>query len=289
MKTCLICPSERFAVSALAQTAPLSNLSILGKSLLEYWLEHMAGLGAKQVYVLAADRPGMVCELAGNGARWGLNVEVLAEARELTPGLARSKYPVTKADWLPEPCDAVLMDHFPGQPEHPLFASYAGWFSAVLAWLPKAATMNRIGVRELQPGVWTAMHTHIAGTARLQAPCWIGEGVRVGPRSVIGPMAILENHVFVESDSEITNAIVGPETLVGKFTGLNDTLARGGTVIDLKTGSVASVNDPFLISALDNPLLPHRASDWLRQLAAVLTRDHEDFELLWKDQRIKLP
>jgi carbonic anhydrase/acetyltransferase-like protein (isoleucine patch superfamily) len=289
MKTCLICPSERPSVVALAQAAPLSNFPILGKNLLEYWLEHLAGLGAKQVCVLTADRPELVRHLAGNGARWGLNVEVVAEAWELSPAVAREKHSVNKTDWLGEPHDMILMSHFPGQPQYPLFGSYDGWFSAVMAWLPRAATINRIGVHELQPGVWGGMHTRIADTARLQAPCWIGEGVRIGPRSVIGPNAILENHVLVESDCEISNAVVGPETLVGKFTGLNNSLAWGGTMVDWKSGSLARVPDQFLMCALDAPLLPRRATDRLRQLAAVVAGYNEEFHLLWKHRRIKLP
>lgn len=289
MKTCLICPAERPAVAGLAQAAPLSNMPLLGKNLLEYWLEHMAGLGAKQVRVLASDRPDMVRQLTGNGDRWGLSVEVLDEAQELSPALARVKYPVTKASSFPEPYDMILMTHFPGQPQRPLFTSYAGWFSAVLAWLPQAAAINRIGVHELQPGVWVAMRARIAGSARLQAPCWIGEGARIGPRSVIGPGAIVENHVFVESDCVISNSVVGPDTLVGKFAELKDSLAWGGVVINCNTNSLARVPDSFLMCALRDPLLPPGATDWLRQLAAVAGRYGEDFQMLWKHRRIKLP
>ena len=49
MKALLICPAEREGVSALMESGPLSNLPILGKSLIEYWLEHLAGLGATDV------------------------------------------------------------------------------------------------------------------------------------------------------------------------------------------------------------------------------------------------
>ncbi len=289
MKTCLICPSERPSVAALAQASPLSNFPILGKNLLEYWLEHLAGLGAKQVSVLTADRPDLVRQLTGNGARWGLNVKVVAEAWELSPTAASEKYSVNKTDWLAEPHDIILMNHFPGQSQYPLFGSYDGWFSAVMAWLPQAAILNRIGVREVQPGVWVGMRSRMADTARLQAPCWIGEGVGIGRRSIIGPNAILENHVLVESDCEISNAMVGPETIVGKFSGLKDSLAWGGTMVDWKNGSLARVPDPFLMCALDIPLLPRRATDRLRQLAAVIAGYNEEFHLLWKRRRIKLP
>jgi hypothetical protein len=46
MKAVLICPADRPAVAKLAEVAPLPNLPILGESLVEYWLEHLAGLRA---------------------------------------------------------------------------------------------------------------------------------------------------------------------------------------------------------------------------------------------------
>src|SRR5581483_4119262 len=247
MKTCLICPAGRPAVAALAQNVPLSNLSVLGKSLLEYWLENQAAIGAKHVLVLAVDRPELVRQLAGVGTRWGLNVEVIAETRELSPAFAREKYSAAKGDWLPKPHDVVSMTHFPGQPQNPLFTGYSSFFSALLAWLPRAATINRIGVRELQPGIWIAMRARIADSARLQAPCWIGEGARIGPRSIIGPGAILENHVLVESDCDISNSMICTETMVGKFAELKESLACGGIMVDWRTGSLVKVPDPFLM------------------------------------------
>ena len=53
MKSVLICPAERAAVARLAEVAPLVNLPILGESLVEYWLEHLAARGAKEVRLLA--------------------------------------------------------------------------------------------------------------------------------------------------------------------------------------------------------------------------------------------
>ena len=289
MKACLICPAQRRTVTALARNVPLSNFPVLGKSLLEYWLEHLAGLGASHVRILAADRPEMVRELVGTGARWGLSVEVAAEHRELSPVFARVKYPAPKSEWLPEPNGAVLLDHFPCQPQNPLFRSYAGWFFGVLAWLSRAANNNRIGVKEVQPGVWVAMRARIADTARLQAPCWVGEGARIGPRAVIGPMAIVENHALVGADAEIQRTLVGPDTMVGKFAELKGSVAWGDTMIDWETGSVAKVTDPLLMCSLCPPTLRVQATDWLGQLADLFTRGSEDLEVLWKQRRMKLP
>src|SRR5689334_5143463 len=125
MKAVIICPAERSALSKLGSIAPLAILPILGESPLEYWLEHLAALGAKEVRVLAADRPEQVRALVGDGTRWGLRVEVIPETRELTVIEARAKYRLHPSHvWLPDPNDVVLLEHLPGLARHRLFDSY---------------------------------------------------------------------------------------------------------------------------------------------------------------------
>ncbi|HEY6167770.1 MAG TPA: hypothetical protein VI454_07000 [Verrucomicrobiae bacterium] len=265
-KALLVCPDERTAVAGFADAAPLVTVPMLGESLVEYWLEHLAGLGASQVFVLAADRPEQVRAVTGDGARWGLKVEVLPEARELTPAEARAKYHGGDAtDWLPEPDDAVLMDHLPGVSRRPLFNSYAGWFAASLDWMPRAATPNRVGVRELRAGVWVGLHSHVSRSAELRAPCWVGERVHVGPHTIIGPGAILEDRVFVEASSEISYSAVGPETFVGKLTDVEHSLVWGSMLIDWRDGSRVEVPDPFLLCSLGSHDPSVRAPDMLRR------------------------
>jgi carbonic anhydrase/acetyltransferase-like protein (isoleucine patch superfamily) len=217
----------------------------------EYWLERLVTLGAREVYILATDRPEQVRALVGKGARWGLRVQVFPEARELTPAEALAKYAESDHEnWLPAPDNARTMDHLPGLPEAPLFTSYAGWFDAVTKWLPQAATADRIGVREIKPGVWVGLHTRIAPDAELRAPCWLGENVRISSGAVVGPLAILENDTFVEFGTEISHSVIGPETFVGKFTEIRHSLARGSLLTSWKLDSCTRVPDSFLLSSL---------------------------------------
>jgi len=269
MRALLIAPAERPHVTALWEVSPLANLPILGKCLIEYWLEHLAASGAKKVSILAADRPEQVRRLVGDGARWGLDVEVVPECRELTPDEARGKYLVNGGgDWLPAPNDARVMDHLPESPGHPLFASYAVWYAAQQAWLPRAMTPDRIGVREAKPGVWVGMRSRISTEAELRAPCWIGEDVYVGPRAVVGPEAILESRIFVEAGAEISYSIVGPETFIGELTETRDSIACGNRLINWRDGSSLDVPDAFTLAALGRRSPP--AASWPARLAALL-------------------
>jgi len=263
MKTILICPAERENVAALAESAPLSNLPVFGKSLVEHWLEHLASLGAKEIFILASDRPEKVRAIVGDGARWGIRAEVFPEIRELTPAEARAKY---QAD-----DDATLIDHLPGAAEFPLFTNYADHFKALREWLPRAATTpDRIGVREIKRGVWAGLHAHISPEAELRAPCWIGENVFVGAHAIVGPDAVLENNSFVESGAEISNSVVGAETFAGEFTEIHDSIALGNTLVNWELGSTIKVSDAFLLCPLANREPVFKSINFFSRFSAVL-------------------
>jgi NDP-sugar pyrophosphorylase family protein len=162
----------------------------------------------------------------------------------------------------------VLLDHFPTLEKLPLFCSYRDWFKAVLAWMPYAARLNRVGLREIQPGVWCGLRSRVAASALLRAPCWLGNHVQVSADAVIGPNAILEDRVVVESASEVISSFVGSDTFVGALTRVEDSIAMGSTLIDWKSGSCTQVPDPFLLCALgkqsgDGRELGGRLGSWL--------------------------
>ena len=270
MRALLICPGERSATQFLADSAPLANLQMLGKPLVVHWLEHLVTLGAKEVRILATDRPEQVRAAVGDGSRWGIQLEVSPELRELTIVEARAKFRKTDATgWLPGASDVSLMEYFPGQPERPLFASYAEWFAAVEACLTRVAPANRVGAREIKPGVWAGLHTRISPSAELRAPCWIGAGAMVGENAVIGPMAIIEDRAMVGATAEISQSLVGPETFVGDLTELKDSLANGNVLINWRSASCTTVPDAFLLCALGERRHRRKSSHWLGRLSAL--------------------
>ena len=247
-KALLICPSERPTVTELSRVAPLAAAPLLGQSLLEYWLTHLALAGVQEVHVLANDRVDEIRKVAGTGARWGLKVEVTAEVRELTAAQAQIKYAVEFP--VAAPNNISVLDHFPGEPNSPIFSSYANLFSGVMRWIPRANTLDRVGFREVQPGIWVGRHAHISPEAQLTGPCWISQHVFVGAKCVIGPNAILEDRAFIEGGAEIVNSVIGPDTFVGKLAALRQSFAWGSTLVNWKSGSVAQITDSFLMCAL---------------------------------------
>ncbi|MDF3056457.1 MAG: sugar transferase [Rariglobus sp.] len=266
MKTLLICPAHRPAVARLAKACPLVLVPILGKCLVEYWLEYLVLRGDHEVRIIAIDRAEQVRALVGDGSRWGMRVEVIAEVNESDPVEIRAHrdgHPVSPAT-PPAPDDVVLMDHLPGLSGFPLFDSYEAWFHALQAWIPQACTPDRIGRREISPGIFVGLHSRISPAAQLNAPCWIGDNVFVGPDAVIGPGAILEDRAFIECGAHITRSVVGPETFVGELTLIDQSLASGNLLINWKNRSCLDVPDEFLLCSLGVRQPPPRARSWVR-------------------------
>jgi NDP-sugar pyrophosphorylase family protein len=283
MKSMLICPAEQAGIPALSLTIPLALVPLAGKNILEYWLEHLIAQGMKEVTVLASDRAEQIQAFVGKGGRWGINAEVIVEPCALSVHFARTKYQLdSKAEWLDQTNDVVLMDRLPGLSQYPLFKDYAGWFAGLQTFLPRAAITNRIGVHEINPGIWVGRRTRISPSAQLIGPCWIGERVSIGPLATIGPMAVLEDRVMVETGSEIAHSVVGPDTMVGRLTEVRNSIALGEPLVNWKTNSCVTVPDPLLLSALKGRRSASQSNSWMAQLSSLYTRNKDDFQMLWK-------
>lgn len=268
-KAVLICPAQRPGTRFLAQSRPLAILHAFSKPLIVYWLEHLAALGAKEVVILGADRPEQVRALVGNGAAWGLRVEVISEAQEPTPEEARVKHGGEGTDWLAQPNDVCVMDYFPGLPEHPLFKSYANWFNGLRAMLPCIIAAKGSDAVEAKPGVWISARARVSPRAELRAPCWIGPHTVVAQDTIIGPMAVLEDRVMVETGVEIVSSAVAPETFVGRLTELKDSVADGSILMNWRSASCARVPDAFLMCSLGKRRHTVKSTNFLSRCLAL--------------------
>jgi NDP-sugar pyrophosphorylase family protein len=280
MRACLILPSHRQGVRLLAEAVPLSNLQLLGQTLIEYWLSYLANCGAKEVLVPAESPASHVRLLIGTGARWGLAAEVIEEPCELRPEQVLVKFS-DFSNSVSSPPEVLVVEHFPQQPKQPLFASYADWFAALLSWIPYAKMADRVGLREIQPGVWVSLPCHISRRVHLRPPCWVGKHVFVGTDAVIGPGAILEEGAFIEAKSEICQSWVGADTLVGRGTRVANSIALGNRLINYETGSLALVPDPFVLCSLRQQAAKAKRVQEVAPRAGA-SQDTDETNWLWK-------
>jgi NDP-sugar pyrophosphorylase family protein len=266
MKSVLICPSARPEFPLLAVDSSLALSPALGQTVVEYWMSHLACSGVKEVLLLVHESQDGLRKVVGDGSRWGLSVKMMTESRELSADEASEKYGA----------ESFVMDHFPGLPEHPLFASYEFWFKALETWLPRAKTPDRAGVREIKSGVWVGLHGHISDDARLFAPCWVGDHVYVGPGAVVGPGAILENGAFIETKALIKSSVIGPSTFVGQYVQVTNSLAWGNTLVNWQTGLENKVSDAFLLCSLRPQIARAKTIPWMNRVSEWLARWSED-------------
>ena len=262
MKALLICPSDSPAVPLLAESGPLATIPIFGDCIVSHWIEHLAALGARQIEIIAADGANQVRASVGDGARWGVRINMVASNVEPTREEAAERFqPKDESGWLPSPHNVVQMSHLPGCPGLPLFESYASWFAALLAWMPRALTPGRVRVAEVRPGIWVGSRARIAAKAILKGPCWIGDQVLVEDGAIVGPNAILDDRAVVDEKALVTQSWVAPDTFVGPMTSVANSLAWGSNLINWQTDSSLNVPDPFLLSSLAR----HQTSAWVRQ------------------------
>jgi anti-anti-sigma factor len=255
MRAVLVCPGPRPAVALLAESCPLAVAPLLGKSLVEYWIEHLVELGIREILISASDRAAQVTSRVGDGTRWGLTITVADETCELSTEQASEKYRAHSET----PAEVVvLMDHLPRRPEVRLFESYSAWFAGLQAWMPCAQSLERIGQCEVQPGVWVGLRARIDPAAQLLAPCWLGDYVWVNGAAVIGPGAILEDGVVVDTGAQVVRSVIGPATFVGAQTRIENSIAHNRTLINWNTDSCLRVPDAFWLSSLCEPMAATR-------------------------------
>lgn len=260
MKAVVICPDRRGEVAFLARKTPLALVPVLGPSLLSHWLTQLADSGVKEVTLLASDRPDQVRAAVGGGERWGLKISVVAEARELSVAEAQKRFSLEQI---------VLADRLPALLNAPVFESYTGFFNALKSWQP-LAHKHRIGAREITPGVWAGLRCKIDPSAKVIAPCWLGENVWVRANAIVGPDAFIEDSALVDHDAEVARSWVGPWTYVGGLTHVNQSLAWADGLLNHANDSFTEVVDLFLLGDLRGGRGFARSSPWFGRLAALL-------------------
>jgi hypothetical protein len=268
MRAVVICPADRGAVAALAEKRPLALVPFLGTPVLGHTLSFLASAGAKEVTILAADRPDEVRRYVSGGEAWGVKIEVAAERAEVAAAAVRGRRSdAGSAGWLAEPHDVWVLDRLPQFPAGSLWHSYGQWHRALLDAMPQFGAA-RVGMRQYAPGIWVGLRAKVSAAAHLEAPCWIGARAWVGPGATVGPGTVLEDGVFVDAGARVTGSVVGPGTYVGSMTEVRESVAWGGLLVNLATGSKVTVTDAFLLGEAGKGE-GRSGGRWLGRLAAL--------------------
>lgn len=242
----LICPDPTPAIDAVTGGLPLALATFLGKPLIEHALEGLARAGASHVRILASDRPSDIRAYLLSGTAWGLAIELIPEASELTPEAAAEKH----AAFLPD--TTLPLSSLPQAPHIPLLPDPAAWHRARIDLLPILAP-TQIGTHSPADGIWLGLKARVDPSAKLSPPCWIGPNSIIRARASIGPNAFIESDSLVDSDASVSNSTVDCRTYLGSMTKLDHSIASGASLLNWQNGSLTKFTDAFLLSPLAPP------------------------------------
>lgn len=104
-------------------------------------------------------------------------------------------------------------------------------------------------------------NVHTPPSSHLQAPILVGDDCRFGAMTTIGPSAVVANHVIVDSNSELKNCLVLPDTYIGRSLDIHGKIVSGNRIISPDDGTVVEIDDSWLV-AQNRPAM--RTEDFVR-------------------------
>ncbi|MCC7300478.1 MAG: hypothetical protein IT583_05315 [Verrucomicrobia bacterium] len=79
-------------------------------------------------------------------------------------------------------------------------------------------------------------------------PLAIGNDCRIGAISVIGPGAVISDHVLIDRQCEISDSIILSDTYVGRNLEIKGKIVAGNRIIDPEDGTCLEIEDPWLVA-----------------------------------------
>jgi hypothetical protein len=233
----------------LVETMPLALLPFCGKSLIDHTLSELATDGFHHIDIYFSDRPELIREQLRNGEKWGLQLSYHPTKHETNKEAISQNYLDEDGEIGTE--EIYTLDRCPIKSHNPLFRSYHDLFKNMRDHMAVAGS-NQLGITEHAPGIWIGIGARIPANAKLKAPCWIGRNVYLGTGVQIGPGSIIEDECLIDDRSIIEDSQVTQRTYVGSDTELRESIAWGPRLVNWKSNSTLVVQDPFLLSRLDD-------------------------------------
>lgn len=268
MDAFIICPDHRECAGFARRIRPLALLPVLGRTLLDLWLEHLAAAGVKNVTILAADRPHEIRHAVDQGGRWGLSVTVLSVKRE--PSIDETRQRFTGKDSAGRVPNIITLDTLPDMPHKPLWESSAALFDILHNSLLVTPAESHLTMREVAPKVHVSTRARVSATAKIEGPVWIGPQVIISDDAQILAGSIIEEAAYIDRGAIVSESWVGSNTYVGALTNVKSSFAWGGGIENWRQGSFLEITDDFLLTNLTHKPFGGVRSSWLVRIAGLL-------------------
>jgi len=223
------------------------------KPLLAYWLDEAVRQGIQSVSIEALDRPHVIRHWLDQWDLWSRSIEVYSRQGE---GIGKECFHLNRLpnspNMQPVQTSGELLDR---------------WFELQIESLNRRASETIHLDYEFSPGVWLGPGVSVAENITFVAPCWVGGYTKIGSGCRLGPHAFIGAGSFLDQEAEVIESIVCADTFVGSHITLQNMVAQGGLLIDLKRGISVEVKESFVLSSLE---VDSSKPQWFERVIASL-------------------
>lgn len=206
--------------------------------LIDHWIDESVRQGAVEIRIYAADRPAEIRYHLSAAGYWSRRAKVTAIR--------------TEAD---APSEAIPMDRLPQQDRQESRISepqslLSGWLEMQRFWLTHRTVAPVSVDTEVMPDGWLGPHVRVHPRASLHSPFWIGSRTEIGAGCRVGPYAVVGEGSVLDHDVEIENAVALPGTYLGPHTRLNEAIAQGGVLVDIRRACRIDIDEDFILGTV---------------------------------------
>lgn len=127
-----------------------------------------------------------------------------------------------------------------------------------------------LDAQQIAPGVWVGQNHVIHPSAQIAAPIYIGEGCRIGANVELGPDTVLGAGVIIDDEATVQRSTILAGTYVGRLVNIVDRVVDRTSVINVDSGEISTVVDPFLLADVDRAARRGRRQRILSLLVALV-------------------
>lgn len=255
-------------------------LPVLGKPLIEFYLDYCSLCGVSTVLVLMDDFDEELCDFISTGSRWGLDISVGSASikDEIKNVLAKNTNFISDADTLvyidgfffpqynknlpkieyskesfkrisieKQGAESILLTPY----KEIELNSVKDYFLANINSLKYESKNLFMKGYNAEENVFMGMNDSITKGVNLKPPFVIGDNVQIEVASQIGENAIIGDTCIIDRRTKIINTIVFDNTYIGADLDLNSKIIFGNAMVDPISEIAITFTDNFFTSKIE--------------------------------------
>ena len=261
-------------------------LPVLGKPLIEYYLDWCSLSGIQEVLVVAEEYDEDFADFVSNGSKWGLDATVSAnsgdasdeETLKRNSNFADGGVSVMSGFFFPYYDKTAHRSEVSEDPEKRIYTNAKGprkhdyckckpieleslekYYKLCMSLLSRGTRHLTINGYGSEPGVFMGMNIVVMPEAKLEPPFVIGNNVQIEAYTRIGPCVVVGDTCIVDRCTSVENSIVLGKTYIAQDLEIRGKILFGNKVIDPVSGDELEFRDNMFSATLSQGSLARTA------------------------------